>query len=113
MQFVSTRKVDWKHLGLELGLGPTTLEQIEMNYQDDLFQCTRDMLTAWLLQRDNVSQIGATSWSCLKSALEETGEKKILTGMIDRFKVCYKNNIIDLYRTKSEHAYKSSKKRLC
>ena len=95
MQFVPTRKVDWKNLGLELGLRHITLEQIEMKYQDDLFQCRRGMLTAWLLQSDNVSQIGAPSWSRLKSALEETGEKKILTGNIDRFKVIFfnKNNI--------------------
>ena len=94
MQFMKTRKVDWKNLGLELGLRHTTLEQIEMKYQDDLCQCRREMLRTWLLQSDNVSQIGAPSWSRLKSALEETGEKKILTGNIDRFKVIfYKNNI--------------------
>ena len=36
-----------------------------------------EMLAAWLLHQDNVSQNGVPSWSVLKTALEEIGERQL------------------------------------
>ena len=77
VQFVKARNVDWKRLGVELGLSYPTLAQIEVEHQGNVTLCTRMMLEACLLQRGNVSRSGALSWSVLKSALENTGEKSI------------------------------------
>ena len=73
----SLRTVNWQYLGTKLGLAYSTLEQIEMEHKGNVTLCMNDMLTAWLLQRDNVSRIGTPSLSVLKSTLEEIGEKRI------------------------------------
>ena len=67
-------------------LADSTLEQIEMEHKGNVTLCMNDMLTAWLLQRDNVSWIGTPSLSVLKSALEEIGEKGIDGEMLS---ICY------------------------
>ena len=44
-----------------------------------------EMLAAWLQQQDNVSQNGAPSWSVLRTALEEIGERQLASELIDQY----------------------------
>ena len=66
---------DWKRLGLTLGLlYQPTLNDIETNRRGKPDECRIDMLSAWLLKRDNVTQNGVPSWSVMRAALERMGE---------------------------------------
>ena len=69
--------VDWKDLGLVLGLAYTTLQKIEREQHDRVDVCTREMLAAWLQQQDNVSQHGIPSLTVLRAALREIGENEL------------------------------------
>ena len=69
--------VAWKKLGLELGLLYPTLQKIEKEQHEKVDDCMMEMLAAWLQQQDNVSQNGVPSWSVLKTALEEIGERQL------------------------------------
>ena len=69
--------VSWQSLGLELGLLYTTLEIIEREQRGNITMCKIKMLAAWLQQQDNVSQNGVPSWSVLRTALEEIGERQL------------------------------------
>ena len=66
--------VNWKDLGLALGLLYSTLQGIDKGQRGDINDCMREMLAAWLQQQDNV---GAPSWSVLKTALRNIGENKL------------------------------------
>ena len=66
--------VNWKNLGLALGLLYPTLQKIEIQPHEDRM---REMLAAWLQQQDNVSQHGIPSWSVLQTALKNIGEKEL------------------------------------
>ena len=68
--------VNWKRLGLALGLLYPTLQKIEKDY-DKVDDCMMEMLAAWLQQRGMVSQHGAPSWSVLQTALRKIGENKL------------------------------------
>ena len=65
---------DWKRLSLELGLHYPTLTDIETHRREKPDGCKMDMLSAWLNQRDNVSQKGDPSWPVLQAALRRMGE---------------------------------------
>ena len=65
---------DWKDLGLQLGLLYPSLIDIETYRRGKPSECRIDMLSAWLQQRDNVSQKGVPSWSVLRDALKQMGE---------------------------------------
>ena len=69
--------VDWQSLGLELGLLYPTLECIEEEKRGVVDKCKTKMLAAWLQQQDNVTKKGVPSWSTLKTALENIGEKEL------------------------------------
>ena len=69
--------VAWKKLGLELGLLYPTLQKIGKAQRDDVDDCMMEMLATWLQQQDNVCQNGVPSWSVLKTALEEIGERQL------------------------------------
>ena len=69
--------VAWKKLGLELGLLYPTLQKIEREQHEKVDDCLMEMLAAWLQQQDNVSQNGVPSWSVLRTALEEIGERHL------------------------------------
>ena len=68
--------VNWKRLGLALGLLYPTLQKIEKDYSkvDD---CMMEMLAARLQQRDKVNQHGAPSWIVLQKALRKIGENEL------------------------------------
>ena len=66
--------VNWKKLGLQLGLLLSTLEKIDHEQRGMIDNCKIYMLSAWLKQQDNVSQKGNPSWSVLKAALKRIGE---------------------------------------
>ena len=58
---------NWKGLGLELGLRPSTLETIGTTQPQYYLMNT---LTAWLRQNDNVKKYGLPSWTTLCKAVE-------------------------------------------
>ena len=68
---------DWMDLGLQLGLLYPTLERIDLDKQKRTKDCNREMLVAWLKKEYKVSQSGVPSWSVLKAALNEIGEKEL------------------------------------
>ena len=67
--------VDWQSLGLELGLLYPTLERIEEKQRGIIERCKMEMLAAWLQRQDNVRRHGVPSWSILKTALENIGDR--------------------------------------
>ena len=69
--------VNWKDLGLALGLLHPTLQKIDKGQCGDVNDCMREMLATWLQQQDNVSQVGAPSWSVLQTALRNIGENEL------------------------------------
>ena len=69
--------VNWQSLGLELGLLYPTLKRIKKEQREDINDCMMEMLAAWLQQQDNVSQVGAPSWSVLQAALKNNGENDL------------------------------------
>ena len=74
--------VDWQSLGLELGILYPTLKKIKKEQQGEISDCMMEMLAAWLQQQDNVSQNGVPSWSVLRTALEEIGERQLASELI-------------------------------
>ena len=68
---------DWKRLGLTLGLLYNTLTCIETHRHYKQDDCIKDMLSAWLQQKDNVTQTGVPSWSVLRGALQKIGEHEL------------------------------------
>ena len=69
--------VNWKDLGLALGLLHPTLQKIDKGQRGDINDCMREMLAVWLQQQDNVSRVGTPSWSVLQTALKKIGENEI------------------------------------
>ena len=69
--------INWKELGLQLGLVLPTLERIERERQLRISECKIDMVSAWLRQHDNVSQKGVPSWNVLRAALKKIGENEM------------------------------------
>ena len=66
--------VDWKGLGLTLGLLYPSLKKIEVDQRGLVEQSKTEMLAAWLQEQDNASQ---PSWSVLRAALERVGENEL------------------------------------
>ena len=69
--------VNWKDLGLALGLLYTTLQTIEREQHERKNDCMREMLAAWLQQQDNVTKKGFPSWTVLQTALRKIGENQL------------------------------------
>ena len=69
VQMLVKQDVNWKDLGLALGLAYTTLQTIEREHERKN-DCMRKMLTAWLQQQDNVAKKGVPNWVILKTALD-------------------------------------------
>ena len=69
--------VNWKYLGLALGLLHPTLQKIEREQRDKVDDCKTEMLAAWLHQQDKVSQHGIPSLIVLRAALREIGENEL------------------------------------
>ena len=70
--------VDWKGLGLKLGLLYPSLKKIEVDQRGLVEQCKTEMLAAWLQEQDNASQ---PSWSVLRAALERIGENELASSI--------------------------------
>ena len=68
--------VNWKKLGLQLGLLYSSLEKIDIEQRGNISSCKIEMLQAWLQKQDNVSQKGIPSWSVLIAALKRIGENE-------------------------------------
>ena len=69
--------INWKSLGLQLGLLYPTLEKIENDNRGQVESCMREMIAAWLKQQDDVPKKGTPSPSVLKAALRKIGENQI------------------------------------
>ena len=69
--------VNWKPLGLQLGLLRSSLEKIDVEQRGKVDSCKIAMLSAWLQQQDNVSQKGVPSWNVLRAALKRMGSHKL------------------------------------
>ena len=74
--------VDWRSLGLALGLHYPTLEMIAEEQCGNIGRCKIEMLAAWLKQKDSVSQEGVPSWQVLRAALWRIGEKELASRII-------------------------------
>ena len=61
---------DWKPLGQALRLRAADLDIIASKHPNDIQECLRDTLLAWLLQRYDVQRFGSPSWSSLSKAIE-------------------------------------------
>ena len=69
--------VNWKELGLQLGLLYPTLKSIDLEQRGNIASCRIEMLSAWLQQQDNVASKGVPSWSVLSAALKRMGEHEL------------------------------------
>ena len=74
--------VNWKDLGLALGLAYSTLQKIERGQCGGVDDCMREMLAAWLQQQDNVTRKGTPSWTVLRTALRKIGENQLAGSMV-------------------------------
>ena len=59
---------DWFPLGVQLGVRPATLREIEKNYPQDTQRCKTEVLDLWLRNAPEVS------WKNLAQAVEAMGE---------------------------------------
>ena len=64
----------WFPLGLQLGLLPPTLEDIEANYKNDVMRCLQKCLTLWLNKADKVTESGGPTLDSLADALKKIEE---------------------------------------
>ena len=77
VQTVLKDLIDWKRLGLKLGLIYPTLEKIGTEQHGVIERCKTEMLAAWFKLQDKVTQKGVPSWSTLQRALRDIGENEI------------------------------------
>ena len=61
---------DWRPLGQALRLRTADLDSIASRHSNDIKECLRDTLLAWLQQRYNVEKYGPPSWGALSKAIE-------------------------------------------
>lgn len=69
--------LEWKRLGLELGLLYPTLGKIDTDNHHNTDNCKMAMLAAWLEQTDEVLKVGVPSWSVLQAALTRMGKHEM------------------------------------
>ena len=69
---------DWYPLGVQLGLRPPTLREIQKNYPHDTEQCRREMLDLWLRSTPQAS------WKSLAQAVQALGRYTSLAQKLRR-----------------------------
>ena len=69
--------VEWKTLGLNLGLYAYTLKEIETNERNVVGDCKMAMLDKWMSMTDNVKGTGGATKAALVRALCEIGQKAL------------------------------------
>ena len=69
---------DWYPLGVQLGLRPATLREIQRNYPLDTERCRREILDLWLRSTPKVS------WKILVQAVQGLGRYKSLAQKLRR-----------------------------
>ena len=67
---------NWMDIGVELGLEYSTLTEIKKDEKSSN-DCTREMLVAWLEQRDQVEDRGGPTLGQLASALRQFKHKQL------------------------------------
>ena len=61
----------WKPLGQALRLRAADLDTIGSRHPDNITECLRDTLHAWLQQRYDVAKFGPPTWNMLSKAVEQ------------------------------------------
>ena len=74
--------IEWKELGLQLGVLNPTLEKICQQQHYIIDQCKMSMLSAWLQQQDNVPQKGIPTWLVLQAALRRIGKNELANRIV-------------------------------
>ena len=74
--------VNWKQLGLELGLLHATLQKIDIQQRSAVDDCKLEMISAWLNWTDDVKSCGMPSWQRLLDALVTVGEDAVINQMM-------------------------------
>ena len=69
---------DWYPLGVQLGLRPATLREIQRNYSLDTERCRREMLDMWL---HNAPQV---SWKILAQGVQALNKYESLAQKLRR-----------------------------
>ena len=69
---------DWYPLGVQLGLRPATLKEIQRNYPLDTERCRREVLDLWLRSAPKVS------WKTLAQAVQGLGRYTSLAQKLRR-----------------------------
>ena len=67
--------VEWKDLGLKLGILKPTLDKIERDRRGMSEECKREMLAAWLQKVDDT--VREPSWTALVEALNSIEERSL------------------------------------
>ena len=69
---------DWFPLGVQLGIRPAKLREIEMDHPGDVWRCKFELLDWWHRNAQEVS------WNALAHALEKTGRYGALAEKLKR-----------------------------
>ena len=77
--------MNWKQLGLELGLLHATLQKIDIQQRSAVDECKLEMISAWLNWVDDVEACGIPSWQRLLDALESVGEDALIDQIMKSF----------------------------
>ena len=75
----------WQALAFNLGITYSTVEKIEMERRGNVERCMRDVIHNWLLQRDDVKQMGGCTKRNLIIALREMEENAIVDKILGMF----------------------------
>ena len=75
----------WQALAFNLGITYSTVEKIEMEMRGNVEHCMRDVIHNWLLQRDDVKQMGGCTKQNLITALQEMEENAIVDKILGMF----------------------------
>ena len=79
--------VNFRQLGLFLGLSHSTLNVIEINYKDDVMRRLEECLAAWLKQADDVQARGGPILYSLLAALRKLENRTAADGIDNESKV--------------------------
>lgn len=84
--FFATANINqWFSLGLALGLHYSTLEKIDMDKRGKVDDCRRQMLVAWLQQKDDVVEKALPTWKTLECSLRKMGENVIANKILREY----------------------------
>ena len=77
-----TDLIEWKELGLKLGLRYPTLDKIEVNKLNKVDDCKMEMLACWLRKQDKVKSKNGPSWEQLVKVLRAMKKSDIVENVV-------------------------------